>query len=125
MTENAGLRPHTPPTSMDEYNAMFAQNSYVDGFGPEVASHVACPFCAAPNFMTLKPMEMALSDDLTFEGICEECGRSGRSVMKRDASGSAMNFEQTGGDDPPPWLQPPPPDARPEAQPEAQTEVQP
>lgn len=104
--------PYREPTSMEEYTRRFSVNAEVTGFGADVTQHFPCPFCAAPGFMQIKPMELAMKDEATFEATCKHCGRSGRMPFKRGSLGSSMQFEQTGGPDPPPWLQPPPPDAR-------------
>lgn len=103
---------YTPPTSMDEYNRRYVANTRIDGHGMGVAQHLACPFCAGPDFMTLRPVDMAMRNNLTLEETCKYCRRSLRAVFVRTGEGSEMRFEQTGGDDPPEWLQPPPPDAR-------------
>jgi hypothetical protein len=49
-----------------------------------------------------------IDEQLESEHTCSECGRSGRSLVQRDASGVRFEFVQTGGDDPPEWLRPAP-----------------
>lgn len=100
---------HTIPTNIEEYNKLYVLNCEVKGFGFEVAQTLACPFCCARDFMTLKPIDMAMDDDAgQQECTCETCGRSGRNIITREPGETRLEFVQTGGDDPPDWLQPKP-----------------
>lgn len=100
---------HTIPTNIDEYNKQYLLNCEITGAGFDVGQVLACPFCCAPGFMTMKPMELALSDDAGQENCtCAECGRSGRNIITREPGETRLEFVQTGGDDPPDWLQPTP-----------------
>ncbi len=102
-----------PPRDAAEYQARFHANSQVGGYGLEVHQHMPCPFCAAPGWATWyiagelagKP---SLDDQMRAESTCSECGRSGKAIVIRDAHGVSAEFVQTGGDDPPTWLTPPP-----------------
>lgn len=94
------------PTTREEYEARFFRHAGTEGFGVEgVTQHFPCPFCAAADWYVVKLLEFGQdSPELT----CEECGRSGRLLFVRDATGASMEMVQTGGDDPPEWLDPPP-----------------
>lgn len=98
---------HTAPTNMDDYNKMFMENAKVTGYGiAEVTQHIPCPFCAAPDYFVI--LVVNAHAELAEEKTCSECGRSGKNLIKRSANSSAFEFVQTGGDDPPEWLEPPP-----------------
>lgn len=94
------------PSSLDEYNRRFAANAKVSGYGMDVAQHFPCPFCAAPEWLVIKIMDLAMdSSAMSSARTCKECGRSGRMLLNPTAGGgSSMELVQTGGDDPPPWM---------------------
>lgn len=100
------------PATLEEYNAKFMQGSEVTGYGMDVTQHLPCPFCAHPGFKELQPVAGIVDDrpnidaQMEAEATCENCGRSGRAVVTRDASGVSAEFVQTGGDDPPEYLPP-------------------
>ena len=91
------------PDSQMEYEARFAKNQRVDGFGIEgVRVHVPCPFCAAPDWVVhgILEAERAYSRG----AACAACGRAARVVFTPIAGGKALTFVQTAGGDPPPWV---------------------
>lgn len=102
------------PQSMAEYAERFNAAASVAGFGLDVHQIVPCPFCAAPGWAVWYPAgELAGKPDIdvqmSAEKTCRECGRSGRAVVdRRGPADVSAEFVQTGGDDPPPWMQPPP-----------------
>ena len=95
----------TEPASAQEYTQRFHANQRITGFGIDgVRMHVPCPFCAAPDWLVhgILETETAMQRDT----ICQECGRSARALMQRDARGVQFEFVQTGGPDQPDWLTP-------------------
>jgi hypothetical protein len=94
------------PTSKEEYEARFMANQEVVGFGPDVATIMPCPFCAAPLWLKLRIMDFeqkALQEGAT----CLECGRSAKGLVTHPQGGGvSVEMVQTGGDDPPPWIPP-------------------
>lgn len=94
------------PQSIDELNAAQSSNTRVEGYGLEVRSVLACLFCGAADFLTLKIMDLALKGDADYAvaGHCEECGRSAEVRVSHDGPSTLGGFVQTGGDDPPEWL---------------------
>jgi hypothetical protein len=98
----------TQPKTKEEYLERFHANERVSGHGiAEVRIHAPCPFCAAPDWSEwlIIECEQAMQKVTT----CKECGRSGKFVFSVNTPGNKQfEFVQTGGDDPPEWLQPPP-----------------
>jgi len=85
-----------------EYLERFAAAYRMSGAGFETTMHVPCPFCAAPDNITYKVLEVAaaLSDGAT----CEECGRSWRAIATLQGGNVRFEVVQTGGDDGPDFL---------------------
>lgn len=104
------------PTNKEEYLARFHENMRIEGYGFDVSSVTPCPWCAAPGFMVLHPAWGVVAGDdrpnideqMETEQTCPECGRSGRNIVTRTAGGVTAEFVQTGGEDAPEWLGPPP-----------------
>jgi len=93
------------PKNAEEYIHRFHENSKVEGYGMDTAMSVACPFCAAPEFMMYRILDV--HEEMTKEHTCKECGRSSKAVFTTDRPGT-ISFEmvQTGGPDQPEWLVP-------------------
>lgn len=101
------------PATREEYEARFAANQVVDGFGLDVHMVTPCPFCAAPGWATWYPAgELAgkpsIDAQMEQNQTCRECGRSARAIITRTAGGVSAEFVQTGGPPSPAWLDPPP-----------------
>lgn len=99
----------TAPRTREEYEIRFNANTYADGEGMELSLHVPCPFCAAPDFVVGKLLELEMLVKL--EQVCQECGRGVRLqlkdiVLRGGQRGVSYEFLQTQGDDPPPWVPP-------------------
>jgi hypothetical protein len=95
------------PQSRDEYLKRFAANQKVSGHGLETTVHAPCAFCAAPDFMVHRiiDIEAAMRQGAT----CKECGRSAKALFSTlPDGGKQFEIVQIGGDDPPAWLDPPP-----------------
>lgn len=94
--------PMSDPASYDEYMKRFKLGETVNGYGIDTSVSTPCPFCAAPDFMKFKIMEVqpAMENGAT----CSECGRSARAIVKRESGNISFEIVQTGGDDPPEWL---------------------
>jgi hypothetical protein len=92
------------PTTKEEYEQRFAENAHASGFGFEnLKQHMPCPFCAAPEWLVVKLLELeARSSEPT---ICKECGRGAKTIYTHEPGGvTRFEIVQTRGDDAPPWL---------------------
>jgi hypothetical protein len=94
----------TPPQNVDEYLGRFRANERCFGYGLDVSMGMPCPFCAAPDFVVYRvvDVESAMNKGAT----CKECGRSARALFTHDGPSTSFEIVQTGGDDPPDWLTP-------------------
>lgn len=91
--------------SAEEFRLRYHANYHADGKGLAVSAvHMPCPFCAAPDWMCYR----------VFDGIpehdhaCGACGRTARIIRARSGGVTRLELLQTGGDDPPGWLEPTP-----------------
>jgi len=93
------------PATKEEYERRYKENTRIEGFGADTKTIMACPFCAAPDFMVF-PVTAALNEyaDVCKPHTCKECGRTMTSEVNRTDGGVTMSFAQTGGDDPPAWV---------------------
>lgn len=102
------------PTTSEEYTARFSLNMRTSGCGVRgVTQHFPCPFCAAPDWYVVKIIDFGPPPNVygaTEAGpfTCAECGRSGKFIHNRQPGSVTSEFVQTGGDDPPPFMTPPP-----------------
>jgi hypothetical protein len=87
---------------MQEFEARFAANQKIDGFGINVTMHMPCPFCAEADFMVYKVIE---TEDAT-GGTCKACGRSMEIEHTVDGPNRTIRMYQTGGPEQPDWLSP-------------------
>ena len=97
----------TAPQNRDEYLKRFMENQRLTGFGAGVKTHFPCPFCAAPEWLVM-PVTDGLNDYpiMGAGAACKECGRSAKFIINRTPSSVSAECVQTGGDDPPAWLEP-------------------
>lgn len=95
---------HTIPTNREDFERAFVLNTKVEGLGFDVTQILACPFCAAPDFQTVRII--TAHGDLAKPALCEVCGRAGRMIVVAHGTGTDAEFVQTGGDDPPEWMRP-------------------
>lgn len=97
----------TEPASFEEYTARYNANTCVEGYGADVVTVAACPWCAAPGFARWRITDT--HQDMARETTCTECGRSGKVHFRVDEPGyTEAEMVQTGGPDAPAWLNPPP-----------------
>jgi hypothetical protein len=89
------------PQTREEFEARFAANHRVSGYGMDVTVHQPCPFCGAPDFLTYRILETHKA--LAAFTVCGECGRGMRAIVDAGPYGTSFEFVQTAGDDPPPW----------------------
>lgn len=91
------------PKTLEEFNARFAENSYITGTGLEAEVHLPCPFCAAENFIVFHMLDAEAVAKL--ESFCMECDRGVILEIKPlKRGGVSWQFKQTRGDDPPAYL---------------------
>jgi hypothetical protein len=91
------------PKTVEEYNTKFRENTRYSGIGLDTVIHTPCPFCAEPDFMSYKFMEVK---EATKKGAtCKSCGRTSKAVYTAETH-DHISFEMviTGGDDPPPYM---------------------
>jgi hypothetical protein len=93
------------PASLGEYLERFRANERLFGHGVETGVAIPCPFCAAPDFLRYKVLEVR--EALEIGATCQACGRSARAQFV-DSLAPSISFEivQTGGPDQPAWLRP-------------------
>lgn len=99
------------PATREEYDARVLAHSGPFGFGiEETGMRYGCPFCGAPNWHEYKLIDSIHDESVvTQEKTCAECGRSGRFLIEHPGPGqTTMELVQTGGDDPPAYLDPAP-----------------
>lgn len=94
------------PRNLAEYTARAGINCRVDGFGADVMTVLTCPFCAAGGFWRLPIANVRGA--MEKETTCGECHRKARALFKESARSISFEVVQTGGDDPPAWLEPKP-----------------
>ena len=94
------------PRNLAEYTARATINCRVEGYGAEVVTVVACPFCGAGGFWRLAIV--AVRRVMEADTKCGECKRSARALFKTGAGLISFEVVQTGGEDPPAWLEPAP-----------------
>lgn len=94
------------PNNLKEYEAKFRENASVRGYGMEVTQHFPCPFCANPDWLVMPIIEFPPESERDI--TCEACGRTARMLSSRTGEGMKMELVQTGGEDPPAWLEPAP-----------------
>lgn len=89
--------------TLDEYNKRFVESQKITGRGLDVTMHLPCPFCACPDFMVYKILEM--EQVCKNEAICVECGR-GAKMLFTYSGGHAIGLEvvQTRGEEQPDFL---------------------
>jgi hypothetical protein len=96
------------PTSQAEYNQLFMINQHLSGNGIlGTTQHMPCPWCAAAEWMVFQ----VINTDVAMSGgpyECSNCHRSGTFVIEREVDSASFELVQTGGPEPPMWLQPPP-----------------
>ena len=96
------------PKDFDSYVKKFHKNQKVTGAGIEgVRTHIPCAFCAEEDFWVLSVLDA--NEEMKQNTTCKHCGRSGKMVYHVDTPNSKeFEFMQTGGEDPPVWLDPKP-----------------
>jgi hypothetical protein len=94
--------PHVGPKSKAEYEAAFHANERVTGYGINVTIHMPCPFCAAPEFIVYRVLEVV--DALAKGAVCTACNRGMKGITVIRDAGTSTEFVQTCGDPPPPWV---------------------
>lgn len=93
------------PTNMEEHIALSRANTHIEGFGPDVRTYVPCPFCCAKDWMCLPVL--TTKEAMKAGATCSSCGRSAKAVFINDEPGhQVFEMVQTGGDDPPDWMEP-------------------
>lgn len=92
------------PTSYEEYVERFHAGEKITGFGLEVTVHMPCPFCAAPDWLVYRVLnvEKAIAEGKT----CTECGRTAKTLVRHGEGSVGFEIVQTGGPDQPEWLTP-------------------
>ena len=96
------------PQSFKEYEARFARNQRITGYGIDaVKFHSPCPFCAAADYAEW--LVIKAEESMQVDRTCRECGRSGKIIFLVNTSDEQrFEFVQTGGPLAPLWLVPAP-----------------
>lgn len=91
------------PATVEEYNAKSHAGIRYFGHGiRETGMSIPCPFCAAPDFVEYKLIEMEAV--MSKEIVCKACGRGMRTIFERSRDGVKMEMVQSRGDQPPAYL---------------------
>jgi hypothetical protein len=91
------------PTTKEAFERRFHENQKIEGFGLDgTTTRMPCPFCAAPDFVVYKILEV--TEALAAESVCKECGRGAKALVTKAGSSVSYEVVQTRGDDPPPFV---------------------
>jgi|SRR5688572_5266892 len=93
------------PKSREEYERRFNRHQRLEGFGTETTLHMPCPFCAAPDFIVARVVDVQAA--LAKGAVCQECGR-GMRLEYTYHQPQVLSFEaiQTCGSDAPSYAPP-------------------
>lgn len=96
------------PATREKYLRKFVKNQKITGSGIEdVRTHIPCAWCAEADFQVLSIL--GAEEEMQQEHTCKHCERSGKTIfIVNTPSNKQFEFVQTGGEDPPSWLEPPP-----------------
>lgn len=89
------------PTSHEEFNAKFEKNTSYSGRFLDTAMHMPCPFCAEPDFLVYKIIEV--NEALKKGAVCTHCKRGMKALVSEQPGSVSFRIVQTVGDDPAPW----------------------
>lgn len=92
----------TEPQSKLAFEARFHENERIEGYGSDTTMIVPCPFCAAPDFMRWKILQM--EETLSAGATCAECGRSCKGIFEHRRDSVHFEMVQTGGSEPAEWI---------------------
>lgn len=93
------------PESQEEFLRRYIAGEKVEGKGVgNVYMTVPCPFCAAPDWLTWELL--SVKEVMGTGATCKECGRGCKAIFNEDSGGVAFEIVQTGGNDPPEWMNP-------------------
>ena len=94
------------PASYEEYIKRYYANQRMTSYGLDTTCHVPCPFCAAPDFMVYRIIDV--EETINKGATCKECGRSCAMPVTITDDGLGKSFEmvQTAGPDQPDWMTP-------------------
>jgi hypothetical protein len=95
-----------PSPELEAFNKKFNENTKYSGRYLETTLHMPCPFCAEPDFLVYKIIDV--NEALTAGAVCKHCHRGLKGIFNRSANGLSMQLYQTEGDDPPAFLPAPP-----------------
>jgi len=90
------------PKTLEEFNAKFTENTRYFGSGLETGMSVPCGFCAEPDFMQYKILDVESA--MLRGATCKHCGRGIRSIFMHSGNLTRFEIVQTCGDDPPDFL---------------------
>ena len=90
------------PKTPADYERRYKENLRTVGHGNETANKFPCPFCAAPDWATIRIVDS--QEELQKQRGCRECGRVGKFVMNVSPQSITMQFVQISGDDPPEYM---------------------
>lgn len=96
--------PGVDPATREAYDAKAKANTKMSGFGLDTAMHMPCPFCAAPDFLVYRIVDVETA--LSAPRVCATCKRGSKAVFTRGAGGVSFEFVQTEGPDGPAYLPP-------------------
>jgi hypothetical protein len=94
---------NTEPKDHGEYARRYNDNCRITESKDGTIMHLPCPFCAASDFISYQLMETETA--LNTEIVCRECQRGLRTIIHKSHGQLRLEFIQTRGNDPPPWVE--------------------
>jgi hypothetical protein len=90
------------PKSLRSFIIRWNENSYTRGVGLLTTVHLACPFCASPEWLIHGTRDAAKK--LTAGAVCRFCLRGAKFMSTKTPTGNRAVLYQTVGSPPPIWM---------------------
>ena len=90
------------PLTHDVFTKKYEKNTRYSGQGLELKIHMPCPFCAEPDFVNFKLLEMR--EKMIRPHECQACGRAMKLRYEGNPSQLLITMIQTKGAPPPDFL---------------------
>lgn len=91
------------PKTLQEYIERASTGCRIVGVGMNVRVELCCPFCAEPDYVRYRIIEMRTV--LAREHVCKTCGRGSITIFNEYGAATRLSVVQTCGEDPPSYLE--------------------